>query len=309
MTQNKTVHISVYCALSMAWRARFSEMQIHLPGVLSGSDSEDLHRFRIALRQTRALLKIARDAIPDLDKFAAEFKWLAAATGPVRDSDIQLQYGRDFRGENATATADCAGLEPILDQLETERAQQQLQLTKDVSSARCRKLLSSWQQFISTPPALNTDKMLHTELTLAAHTPVTPWAMVTIIRRCRQLLQRGILVDAKTPATALHQLRIRCKRLRYVLESLAPFFKKQQFELLLGKLVTLQKILGVHQDTITAAARWRELIMHFSTHHQTTAVASVALLLNWLDDAERQQREARAQFPGALLAFAKACEF
>lgn len=315
-TANKNSgHIHVCVALGEAWRAQFSDMRSHLPGLLKGDDSEELHRFRIALRQTRALLKIARDVIPDADKFVTEFKWLAAAMGTLRDLDIQLQYVRDFSVIEPNLAANAAAIEPILVQLEIQRAQQQAQLMNIFDSDRCRELLAAWQQFISGLPQLSAqtsrevEKSKCVDFSRAARTPLAGWAMVTIIRQSRQILKAGVLVDEKTPAPVLHQLRIRCKRLRYVLESLAPFDKKLHLKSLLEKLAALQKILGAHQDAITAAAQWQILMVHFSATSLPASVDRMALLLHWIEIAEREQREARAQLPHALLAFAKFCKF
>ncbi len=69
-------------------------MDRNLPGVLADVDPEALHDFRVAVRRTRATLKLGRPALPDgvRDRWEPELKWLGTLTTPVRDLDVvQLQ--------------------------------------------------------------------------------------------------------------------------------------------------------------------------------------------------------------------------
>ena len=64
-----------------------SEMQRNLPGLLADIDTEFLHDFRVAVRRTRATLKLGRPVLPTAMRSHWEpaFKWLGDLTTPVRE--------------------------------------------------------------------------------------------------------------------------------------------------------------------------------------------------------------------------------
>ena len=53
-------------------------------GVRDGADPEDLHRFRVATRRSRALIRASRPLVRDqLAALDRELRWLGSVTGPV----------------------------------------------------------------------------------------------------------------------------------------------------------------------------------------------------------------------------------
>ena len=65
-------------------------MRANLPGLLDDVDTEFLHDFRVAVRQTRSTLKLGRAALPEVmrSRWEPEFKWLGDVTTQVRDLDV-----------------------------------------------------------------------------------------------------------------------------------------------------------------------------------------------------------------------------
>ena len=65
-------------------------MRENLPGLLDDVDSEFLHDFRVAVRRTRATLKLGRPCLPEVMRLRWEpaFKLLGDMTTPVRDLDV-----------------------------------------------------------------------------------------------------------------------------------------------------------------------------------------------------------------------------
>src|SRR5262249_61649055 len=88
--------------------------------------------------------------------------------------------------------------------------------------------------------------------------PVAPdltdarWASV---RKAAKLLGRS------ATAEDYHRLRIRCKRFRYALEFLSDVYAGRARPVL-KQLVTLQDILGLHQDAVVAIERLRALTVN-----------------------------------------------
>ena len=67
------------------------ELLRHDPGVRLGDDLEDVHRYRVATRRSRALIRATEPLLGSrLTSLAAELKWLARLLGPVRDRDVLI---------------------------------------------------------------------------------------------------------------------------------------------------------------------------------------------------------------------------
>ena len=84
-----------------------------MSGVIADIDTEFLHDFRVAVRRTRATLKLTGDVLPDAmaDRFAPDFKWLGDLTTPTRDLDVFLLGFDEMAGD--LQAADAADLDPF----------------------------------------------------------------------------------------------------------------------------------------------------------------------------------------------------
>src|SRR4051812_31239332 len=86
----KSAKQSVTAMLSRIWQEQWLTLNEYKVGAALGDDPRQLHRLRVALRQTRALLRAFTHAWPHAKVFSALFKWLAAATSTVRHFDVLL---------------------------------------------------------------------------------------------------------------------------------------------------------------------------------------------------------------------------
>lgn len=288
---------SIRDALELAWSAQLARLQQHLPGAQAGADSEELHQFRVALRKTRALLKLFRKTLPQAARLEDEFKWLAAATGPLRDLDVLMAHAQ----HSATALGvTAAHVTPIIEALHNERGIARKKLGTILRSNRTRDLLESWRQFLAALPA-------RTDLSPAIDIPA--WSAINplVIKQSRRMLQEGLAIDADTDPHAIHELRIRGKRLRYLLESFDRSIYRKRVKSLRKKLRKLQTLLGAHQDAVVAAQRWRQLAAKLATRKDIPQ-DTIALLAHWEIAERERQNECRAELPGALQKLAVACE-
>ena len=87
-------------------------------GVRDGADPEELHRFRVATRRSRALIRASRPLVRDqLAALDRELRWLGGVTGEVRDLDVLIEH---LRGLVPSLDPDQAGAEEIVAALERE---------------------------------------------------------------------------------------------------------------------------------------------------------------------------------------------
>jgi CHAD domain-containing protein len=244
------------------------ELEAHDPGVRTANDPEDLHKFRVATRRTRALARATQPLFGDrLEPLAAELKWLAALLGPVRDLDVLLGH---LREEIATLGEDVPFAEPLLTSLEQERAAHRERLGAALDSERYMKLLDAFTAAIAALADVDVDGGL------------TPLAAVELGK-----LKKAADELPNDPADEqLHALRIRAKRARYT----AELVDGKKVERYVAALKQLQDVVGEHQDAVVAEEKLRAVMRGRS------AVAAGRLIER--EHARRQAR--RAAYPAAL---------
>jgi CHAD domain-containing protein len=78
--------------------------------------------------------------------------------------------------------------------------------------------------------------------------PVVPVVSARIWKVYRRIMKDGSAITPTTPATALHNLRLVCKNLRYLLEIFKSLYPADAMSLLISELKMLQDNLGDIQD-------------------------------------------------------------
>ncbi len=214
------------------------------PGVRVGRNTEAVHEERVAVRRLRAASRTFAPGIAArLQKsLTPELRWLGQELGAVRDLDVQLA--------NLASHAQRVGpaprrhLEPFQRHLECEHAVRRAALVAALDSQRNFRLLGALERFAwSAPPR-------HPRGPAAL--PVATVGRRAIKRTIRKLLEQGDAIGEVPEAEDLHALRIRAKRLRYLLEALKPITGVPGRKLI-RQLVRLQDVLGRFNDAMVAA--------------------------------------------------------
>jgi CHAD domain-containing protein len=261
------------------------------PRLADPADAEALHDFRVGLRRLRSCLKAydAQLAGSLSKKLRRRLQRLAAATGPGRDTEVQIEW-LGSQGQGLTAhqrpgyTWLLARLRDRLrdafDDLESEVADEFDQVEKDL-----RARLSVY----------------HAEIHLDAGSPAATFAAATgaILRKqVKDLEEHLAKVDDAGDKEPAHAARIRAKRLRYLLEPLAD--ERPDAVPAIKKLKTLQEVLG---DLHDAHVLEDEIATATGEAAAERARKLLDLTLAGSDDALRAERR-RAREPG-LLALAR----
>ena len=256
--------------------AQLSEIERHDPAVRVGSDPEDLHKLRVAIRRSRAALREARSLLGEERgrELRDELKWLGGELGPARDLDVLIARLRSEVADLDGPDAVPAG--KIVTQLEEQRAGAQAELLAALDSARYARLLAMLEETVSAPPVATSDMSLE-----------------RVAQREFKRLERRIKALGAAPSNdALHRTRIQAKRLRYATELSAQLLGKDA-----GRVVAaakaFQNVVGAHQDAVVAEERIRTAV------RRARGVGS-GLAAGRLIERERMRRaHARAGLPKA----------
>ena len=215
-------------------------MEINEDGTRRDVDSEFLHDFRVAVRRTRAALSQIKRVFPDdrVAHFKREFSWLGKLTGPTRDLDVYLLKMPVYRLDLPPETRQ--DLDPLSDFLVRKQRLEQRKLAKGLDSARYRNLVADWRLFLEgeDPPPLPSDALR----------PVRDVASERIWKIYRRIIKQGSVIDDSSPADDLHDVRLECKKLRYLMEFFRSLYPKSEIEGAIRALKRLQDNLGDFND-------------------------------------------------------------
>jgi CHAD domain-containing protein len=279
-------------ALATVLGALFDTIEANLPWTIRDVDTEFLHDLRVAVRRTRSVLKTAAGVLPAslTGRFRPEFKWLGDLTTPTRDLDVYLLGYSSMAAKLVAGTA--AELQPFRDHLERQRARAQRELARGLRSARFARLAGQWR-----------DALAQAAATPARRPAAGQLASRQIVKAHRRVITGGEAITAGSPPEALHELRKRCKELRYLLEIFAPLHDPAQQWRAVNQLKALQDCLGEFQDTEVQQAELRD----FATQMMTDRSAPAATLLAMGEIAAAlavRRGRARAEFAGRFAEFA-----
>lgn len=221
-------------------------IEVNEDGTRRDVDSEFLHDFRVSVRRTRAALSQIKGVFTEDQTlhFKRELSWLGKLTGPTRDLDVYLLKIPDYRSDLPSETArDLEALEAFL--ARKQRVEQR-KLAHALSSPRYRKLIADWRIFLTPKPSAegpaaptdgpNADK------------PTVDLAAARIWKIHQRILKWGTAIDAHSPAERLHDVRLECKKLRYMMEFFRSLFSRSDIESAIKELKKLQENLGDFND-------------------------------------------------------------
>jgi CHAD domain-containing protein len=204
---------------------------------------------------------------------------------------IKLQdYGETLPGEYRQ------NLTIIQSFLEEQREHAYAELQKDLHSQRYQKLIHDWRIYLED--RLQEPPTGKNGLTILEHANKKTW------RSYRLVLEEGRSITDDSPATALHELRKTCKKLRYLIDFFSDLHEPSSVRRLIKILKKLQNFLGNFQD----CEAHLELLRRFQQQSRLPANVQISfLLINEFLIAELHQREAamRGDFAAKFTAFDK----
>jgi CHAD domain-containing protein len=223
----------------------------NVEGTLAELDTEFLHDLRVAVRRARSVLKMAGGVYDEatLARYGSELKWIGDATSLSRDLDVNLlDFGVGLAPSSVSergrlSATETTSLEPFRALLQRRHRRAHSALNRVLRADRFTALLAGWRVDLAHPKTGGE----------AAHTPIGTVARTLLDRSWSRVGKRGRAITVDSPADDLHDLRKRCKELRYLLEFFGGLYDKAIYKAFVDELKRLQDNLGNFQD---AEAQW-----------------------------------------------------
>jgi len=264
------------------------------PGVLADVDTEYLHDLRTSVRATRSLLRLGGELMRDahVTHFAAEFAWLSRLTAPLRDLDVALLELAGHGATDLTGLDDGSNdLEPLRRHLLARRRRALTAVRTGLESPRGRALGDQWRASLDAVRRKDYPG------------PATGEAAAQHARQAyRRIVKAAAGVTDHTHPDELHQVRGRCKRMRYLLDGYAPVYAPAPHREVLASLKALQNCLGDIQDVFVQRDQLAEVATTLS--RRGTSTPTVLAIGALRDRAMRRDVEARRTLARKLAKFA-----
>lgn len=252
----------------------------NLPGIVSDCDTEFLHDYRICLRKIRSALSLLKGVYPAeaTGRMRQLLGDLARQTNRLRDLDVYLLARDEYLA--LVPPVFRPALEEIFRDFSAER---NVVLRRTVSKLRAKthhqalqELETCFAEQTQHPPSATADL------------PVGPLVFRQISKRYRKIRTIAAEIQTDTPDELLHQLRIECKKLRYLMEFFSELIPAEEGEALQKLLRRLQGRLGEFND---ASVQQKSLLAYWDQKKNgTDAALGLGGLISILYQRQQQTR-------------------
>jgi CHAD domain-containing protein len=218
-----------------------SVMQMNIPGIRQDIDTEFLHDFRVSVRRARSLLSQIKGVL-DTETTAnlqQRLKAMGAITGNVRDLDVYLLEKTEYIDRVPDFLK--PGIIQLFRTLQRKRRYAKDRMVKAMDGIEFETTLSDLDAIVQSDPLAGFDAP-------EGARPIGQLAQAVIYKRYRRVIKKGSRISDTTPDERLHELRIDCKKLRYLLEFFTSLFPEDQMKILVKQLKQLQENLGYFND-------------------------------------------------------------
>lgn len=267
-------------AISTIVRSMLDLVHANLPGILQDRDTEFLHDYRICLRKIRSLLSLVKGVYPvtDIQQIRATLGDLARQTNRLRDLDVYLLAREEYL--DLLPSPFRPALNSMFDDFALERE-------AEIRTVTARLASPAFQQLLHDVSVYFAEETQHPP-SAAAALPVEPLVFARIYRRYRTIRKIAAGIDASTPDEGIHQLRIECKKLRYLMEFFNELIPGDRSATLQKQLRRLQGRLGEFNDASVQQAS----LLAYREQRQPGAEISLGLggLVSVLYQQQQQSR-------------------
>ncbi len=264
----------------------FIAMLKHEAGSRVGSDIEDVHDMRVAIRRMRSALRLLSDYYKPkvIRAYNRKLRRVARALGAVRDLDVMIEaftnYAMPPEGEMPPEA------KRVIAAMDKERDLARMELNHALDRGEYRRFVSDFSQFLTTEGA--GAKLHNDDLAPSQVRHILPTLIYAHIGAVRAF--DAVIADAieQNDQVTLHNLRIEFKRLRYAVSMFEDMLGASAGSFI-AELKKIQDHLGELQDSYTAVQRLSDFLEEVDEE-------SAAYLQTYIDQLTPNADEKRKHF-------------
>lgn len=254
----------------------------HEHGVINTpEDTEYLHDYRVSLRKTRSLVSLIKTIFPA--QHHADIKQRLAnimrPTNQARDLDVYLLEQAEYEAMLPENLRD--GLPLMFDDFRKQHAGAYKSLKTWLSGKAYDDEIEDCKAFFAQQSEQN--------LLPDASLPVAEVINKLVQKKYRKIIRSGELIQPDSPDEIVHDLRLECKKFRYLLDFFGPIYPKDILNTLLKKLKKMQNTLGLFNDYSVQQDALHEYLA--GSRQNKKIHVSVGALILVLAQKQREQRK------------------
>ncbi|WP_172329022.1 CHAD domain-containing protein [Mangrovicoccus sp. HB161399] len=266
-------------------RDQLAIARCHEPGMIADIDTEFLHDYRVALRRVRSVVSLFKGVFSEAqtESLKSRFGALMARTGRLRDLDVYLLEREQYMA--LVPEARRGGIGKLFGRFAAERDAEQRKLAAWIGTKGYAQEIARLEKLFAKPKKL--------ERGPEAERHALGYARQLIWKRYRKVckLAQGI---GTCPDEQVHELRIHCKKLRYLMEFFAPLFGEAEVKRLIKALKKLQDNLGLFNDYSVQQVALEEAAAGIAADPGPETVeiaAAIGALVTVLHQRQRAERD------------------
>lgn len=247
-------------------------------------DTEFLHDFRVSVRRARSLLSQAKNVFSDITtrKGKSILAEIQKSTNELRDLDVYLLKQEEY--ENKLPGNVKKDIAPLFNYLRLKRKKVLSDVVEYIKSDIYKNNIAEWEKIVN-------NRYRGSKTAVNAERPVIDMAKESIYSRYEKILKKGKLLQKEPVEAKLHDLRIDCKKLRYLLEFFSGLFPISEMTQLIKQLKKLQENLGTINDLFIQQEYLRkssiELLKQKS--NKTNTILAIGCLIGILDNDKQKE--------------------
>lgn len=261
---------------------QYRVMREQVPVILEDSDPEPLHDFRVAARRSRSALSQLKSALePDTTaSLMADYRALSDSTNRLRDFDVFIEAFHEYKGLLPKDIRSAAS--NWFKRIRRIRDRESRAVLKFFRSPEFSKRMEHLDIMVNGPelPSAGADSL----------EPSSTFASRVIADRYRKVIDQGSSIIEQfegsdpgsfllqVPDSSMHRLRIRCKKLRYMVEFVRDRHPAETIDAIIGRMKNLQDLLGLYNDLSIQSAIIRNEVAATGNHLLPDADVTGALL-------------------------------
>ncbi len=259
-------------------------MKRHEFAAMEGSDIEGVHQMRVSTRRLRSAYSIFRSAFPDVYERTVykPIRRTANALGAVRDMDVLLSKLGQYTGGSVDVASE---MKRLFTALRSKRQKSRRSLLLWLDSPRYGRFQHEAFELLSQPLSPSTLPKGSSYTTIGSMVPSI------VYKRIADVQDVPVLAGTLHPEE-YHNLRIRCKRLRYTLESFSALLGDGHLQMV-AALKNIQDLLGEMNDATVMLGYIDTIERHYTAPESGAWNAYKALLAS---ESERVARVLPAQW-------------